>query len=31
MLRQHRNESRQCGLKGRSTMNKAQLEAGLAR
>jgi hypothetical protein len=28
-LRQLRNEARQRGLKGRSTMNKAQLEAAL--
>jgi hypothetical protein len=28
---QLRNEARQCGLKGRSAMNKAQLEAALAR
>lgn len=28
---QLRNEARQRGLKGRSTMNKAQLEAALAR
>ena len=28
-LLQLRNESRQCVLKGRSTMNKAQLEAAL--
>lgn len=26
---QLRNEARQCGVKGRSTMNKAQLEAAL--
>ena len=30
-LLQLRNEARQRGLKGRSTMNKAQLEAALAR
>ena len=30
-LRQLRNEARQRGVKGRSTMNKAQLEAALAR
>jgi hypothetical protein len=29
-LRQLRNEARQQGVKGRSTMNKAQLEAALA-
>ena len=29
-LRQLRNEARQRGLKGRSAMNKAQLEAALA-
>ena len=29
-LRQLRNEARQRGLKGRSTMNKAQLEAALS-
>jgi hypothetical protein len=30
-LRQLRNEARQRGLKGRSTMNKAQLESALTR
>ena len=30
-LRQLRNEARQRGLKGRSLMNKAELEAALAR
>lgn len=30
-LQQLRNEARQRGLKGRSTMNKAELEAALAR
>ncbi|MFO1340503.1 MAG: plasmid stabilization protein [Burkholderiaceae bacterium] len=30
-LQQLRNEARQRGLKGRSTMNKAQLEKALAR
>jgi len=30
-LRQLRNEARQRGLKGRSSMNKAQLEAALTR
>jgi hypothetical protein len=30
-VHQLRNEARQRGLKGRSTMNKAQLEAALAR
>ena len=30
-LQQLRNEARQRGLKGRSSMNKAQLEAALAR
>jgi hypothetical protein len=31
MLLQLRNEARQRGVKGRSTMNKAQLEAALTR
>jgi hypothetical protein len=30
-VKQLRNEARQRGLKGRSTMNKAQLEAALSR